>query len=65
MNKEIDLKEKVKDFWDEKSCGEIYAVGQSDRDYYQSHSKARYELEPYIFDFAKFHEVKWTPDPRQ
>jgi ubiquinone/menaquinone biosynthesis C-methylase UbiE len=58
MDKENNLKANVKDFWDKKSCGEIYAVGQSYRDYYQSHGKARYELEPYIIDFANFHEGK-------
>lgn len=53
---ETDLKSQVRDFWDEGSCGEVYASGQTGRDYYESHRKARYGLEPYIFDFAKFHE---------
>jgi ubiquinone/menaquinone biosynthesis C-methylase UbiE len=56
VDRENELKTKVADFWEEKSCGEIYAVGKSDKDYYQSQGKARYELEPYIFDFAKFDE---------
>lgn len=56
MNNPQNLKAKVKDFWNEKSCGEVYAYGVSEQDYYESHRKARYDLEPYIFDFAKFHE---------
>jgi ubiquinone/menaquinone biosynthesis C-methylase UbiE len=56
MNIEDDLKGRVRDFWDDASCGEVYASGQSERDYYESHSNARYELEPYILDFAKFNE---------
>lgn len=56
MSGETDLKSQVRDFWDEGSCGEVYASGQTGRDYYESHRKARYDLEPYIFDFAKFHE---------
>jgi len=50
------LKRRVKNFWDEQSCGEVYASGGTEFDYYHSHAKARYELEPYIWDFAKFHE---------
>lgn len=53
-----DLKDEVKRFWNEKSCGEIYAVGRSETEYYESESKSRYELEPYIRDFAKVHEGK-------
>jgi ubiquinone/menaquinone biosynthesis C-methylase UbiE len=53
---ELELKNRVRDFWDDKSCGEVYATGKSERDYYESHSRARYELEPYIHDFARFHE---------
>lgn len=51
---ENDLKVRVKDFWDVASCGEIYAAGESEQEYYDSQSKARYNLEPYIADFAKF-----------
>ncbi len=56
MKSASELKIQVRDFWEEKSCGEVYATGQSEREYYESHAKARYELEPYILDFAKFHE---------
>ena len=56
MANEIDLKSQVRDFWNNASCGEVYASGQSELNYYESHNKARYELEPYIRDFAKFGE---------
>ena len=56
MAAEEDLKIKVKEFWNRESCGERYAGGQSDREYYESESSSRYALEPYILDFAKFHE---------
>lgn len=56
MNEAIELKSAVRDFWDEASCGEVYATGTSTREYYDSHSNTRYTLEPYIIDFARFSE---------
>ncbi len=53
---ESELKNSIRDFWNGKSCGEVYAVGQTEREYYESHRKARYEVEPYIHGFARFHE---------
>lgn len=50
------LKTEVKNFWNKTSCGESYASGQTDKEYYDAQSKARYELEPYIISFAKFYE---------
>ena len=50
------LKAEVKNFWNEKSCGEVYAEGQSEIEFYKSETKARYELEPYIHDFSKFED---------
>jgi SAM-dependent methyltransferase len=49
-----ELNQKVKAFWDKLSCGEVYASGESEEQYYAAHSKARYTLEPYIFEFAGF-----------
>jgi len=49
-----ELKASVQEFWDAASCGEVYASGSTDRDRYESHARARYSLEPYIADFAKF-----------
>ena len=56
MAGENQLKKKVKDFWEEGSCGEIYASGESELEYYEAHRNARYKLEPYIPEFAKFSE---------
>jgi ubiquinone/menaquinone biosynthesis C-methylase UbiE len=53
---EHDLKNDVKAFWDRSSCGEVYASGSSEIEYYESHSLKRFELEPYIRDFASFNE---------
>lgn len=55
---DTNLKAEVRDFWNDESCGEIYATGESHRSYYDSHSKTRYELEPYLLDFAAFHEAR-------
>jgi ubiquinone/menaquinone biosynthesis C-methylase UbiE len=48
--------DRVKDFWEAGSCGEVYASGLSARDYYDSQSHARYALEPYLAGFARFSE---------
>lgn len=50
------LKDEVREYWDRASCGEVYAQGDSERAAYEQHRQARYALEPYIFDFARFHE---------
>jgi ubiquinone/menaquinone biosynthesis C-methylase UbiE len=52
------LKIAVKDFWNRGSCGEVYATGTSENEYYDTHAIARYDLEPYIRDFARFSEGK-------
>jgi ubiquinone/menaquinone biosynthesis C-methylase UbiE len=57
MSRVGDAKSQVRDFWDEQSCGEVYAdASEGTLEYYESHRSARYDLEPYIFDFARFHE---------
>jgi hypothetical protein len=61
MEEQANLKFQVRDFWDKKSCGEAYATGGSEEEYYETQSKARYELEPYISGFAKFHEACICP----
>ena len=45
---------KIHDFWNESSCGEIYAKGDTKAERYAASSEIRYILEPYIQDFAKF-----------
>ncbi len=47
-------KQKVKNFWEEASCGEdLYLKGFNKEDYLLQ-SKIRYELEPQIIEFAEF-----------
>lgn len=48
------LKDEVRDFWDAASCGEVYAQGDTLEAQYAAQAKARYELEPYIAEFAQF-----------
>ncbi len=48
------LKFQVQDFWNARSCGEVYASGSDDREFYESHARWRYQLESYIKDFADF-----------
>jgi len=48
-------KQQVHDFWNEASCGEnLYLQGAD----YEAQMWARYELEPYIFEIARFNEAK-------
>lgn len=53
-----ELKNRVRDFWDAASCGEVYATGDSERDAYEQHRRARYELEPYILPFARLEDAR-------
>lgn len=51
-------KKAVLNFWEEASCGEaLYLSGKAKEDYLEQ-SKVRYNLEPFIIDFAKFDEYK-------
>lgn len=52
-----DLKS-VHDFWNSESCGERYAVSNSDKDKFYIESIKRYKLEPYIKEFANFPTFK-------
>ena len=51
----LEQKIRVRDFWEDASCGEVYADGEA-QDYYAAHRQARYALEPYLPDFAQFAE---------
>ena len=52
-------KKLVKDFWNKSSCGEeLYLKGENKKKAYLNQSSIRYNLEPYILDFAKFEESK-------
>jgi ubiquinone/menaquinone biosynthesis C-methylase UbiE len=45
------LKEKVRDFWNADPCGSRYLDDHGD---FEAHARARYQLEPYIHEFAGF-----------
>jgi ubiquinone/menaquinone biosynthesis C-methylase UbiE len=44
----------VQEFWNRQSCGEVYGTGDSLAEQHDAQARARFELEPYIFDFARF-----------
>ena len=48
-------KEEVREFWNADPCGTRYLEGKEDFD---AHARARYVLEPYIFDFARFQSAR-------
>jgi ubiquinone/menaquinone biosynthesis C-methylase UbiE len=47
----------VHDFWNVASCGEVYTDGATVAEQLEAHARARYELEPYLRPFARFHEA--------
>ena len=50
-----EAKQAVHDFWQRASCGEeAYAHGGSSRERLEAQARTRYELEPYIRQFARF-----------
>ncbi|MDH4114264.1 MAG: class I SAM-dependent methyltransferase [Burkholderiaceae bacterium] len=51
-------KQQVHDFWDAASCGEVLYLHGSARADYELHARKRYELEPYILEFADFESAK-------
>jgi len=46
----------VQEFWNRASCGEVYAQGDSWRTQLEQQARVRYDLEPYIPEFARFEE---------
>lgn len=48
-------KEEVQAFWNSDPCGTRYLQGTADFD---AHARARYSLEPFIFDFAQFESAR-------
>jgi ubiquinone/menaquinone biosynthesis C-methylase UbiE len=44
----------VQEFWNRRSCGEVYADGETSTEKLDAQARARYALEPYIFGFARF-----------
>jgi SAM-dependent methyltransferase len=55
MNKN---KQQVHDFWNEASCGESLYLPGLDKEAYEAQAQKRYELEPYILEFAGFDSVR-------
>lgn len=55
MNQE---KQRVHDFWNRAACGEELYLTHQDRTGYMAQANARYELEPYIPEFAGFRRAK-------
>lgn len=51
-------KQEVHAFWNEASCGEALYLNGTDPEGFASQLKRRYELEPYILDFAQFEEFR-------
>ena len=45
------LKEEVREFWNADPCGSRYLGDHAD---FEAHARARYQLEPYIHEFAGF-----------
>lgn len=48
------VKDQVRRFWDASICGEVYAEGATIGEQFERHTARRYQLEPYIADFAQF-----------
>jgi ubiquinone/menaquinone biosynthesis C-methylase UbiE len=48
------LKSAVGEFWEQGSCGEVYAQGDSERERFEAQARSRYQMEPFIFSFARF-----------
>jgi SAM-dependent methyltransferase len=51
-----DAKKAVQDFWEREACGERYSAGLSLAQGLAAQARKKYELEPYIRDFARFED---------
>lgn len=51
-------KRQVAEFWDRAACGEELYLAGLDRAAYEAQARARYRLEPYIAEFARFEETR-------
>jgi ubiquinone/menaquinone biosynthesis C-methylase UbiE len=51
-------KEDVRLFWEKMSCGEVYAEGDSLAAQLESQARQRYEMEPYLREFARFEDAR-------
>jgi ubiquinone/menaquinone biosynthesis C-methylase UbiE len=50
------LKSRVRDFWQDAACGEQLLLHSLDRGGFKRQAEERYRLEPFIVDFARFHD---------
>lgn len=48
----------VRDFWDEAACGERLYLTDVNPEAFRSHAQSRYDLEPFIWPFARFDECR-------
>lgn len=51
-------KQQVHDFWNDASCGEDLYLREVTKEGYNEQAAVRYDLEPYIQDFAQFDEAR-------
>jgi SAM-dependent methyltransferase len=49
-------KERIRDFWNQAPCGEVYAQGDLLPARLEAQARTRYQLEPYLPEFARFAE---------
>ena len=51
-------KRQVQDFWEQASCGEEAYLGEISAEGYRRQAATRYQLEPFILDFARFDQYR-------
>jgi SAM-dependent methyltransferase len=49
-------KQRVRDFWNQAPCGEVYAQGEWLPERLEAQARTRYQLEPFLPEFARFAE---------
>lgn len=52
------VKQAVHGFWNQASCGEVSMRGESLRAQFEAQARLRYDVEPYLAPFARFHDGK-------
>lgn len=48
----------IHDFWNRQSCGEALYLRGSEQERYENQARARYEVEPFILEFAEFDQYR-------
>ena len=54
----VDLKAQIRSHWENETCGTRYGSSESRKEYFDEISRTRYELEPYILEFADFPQAR-------